>query len=303
MEAKVKSTRDVIVEQLTENTGHSLGDSGDAYGRKWQQNQGKTWGDFTREPITTGACVYTQGPRPVLEITGTISLAAWMDAHLEYAPDMQAQYDEWVEAHEDSDQVSDLALMEEFADELFAKNTLRQSDPAPQAHNSYNSDCDLSQTIQFVQFNWEDESYVLLRVHGGCDVRAGYTSPKAYRVYEGTAMFDWCVNGYWIDGGEWWDSQGVNLSSEHATNLFDYPVHDLVWVPTLEQGLEALKGTNLDTEQARETMRATAKTLEREYFEEFCDTLDEPSIVVWKNKAYLVEGEWPVEIKAAALGL
>ena len=35
---------------LTENTGEALGDSGDIYGRYWEQNQNKTLQDFQNEP-------------------------------------------------------------------------------------------------------------------------------------------------------------------------------------------------------------------------------------------------------------
>jgi len=43
-------TKEIIYKMLIENTGRALGDSGDAYGRAWERNQGKTIEDFEGEP-------------------------------------------------------------------------------------------------------------------------------------------------------------------------------------------------------------------------------------------------------------
>lgn len=44
------NTKEVILSQLQENTGRHMLDSGGAYGRSWERNQGKTWDDFTKNP-------------------------------------------------------------------------------------------------------------------------------------------------------------------------------------------------------------------------------------------------------------
>ena len=47
--------------------------------------------------------------------------------------------------------------------------------------NSYNGDCDLSQTIQFVHVgDIYDNDMIALSIHNGCDVRGGYTDYKFF---------------------------------------------------------------------------------------------------------------------------
>lgn len=48
--------------------------------------------------------------------------------------------------------------------------------------NTYNHECSLDQTIQFTSFTVDYQEYVVLQVHGGCDVRGGYTNPKLFEV-------------------------------------------------------------------------------------------------------------------------
>jgi hypothetical protein len=50
-------------------------------------------------------------------------------------------------------------------------------------YNSYNDEyCLLDQTIQVTFFCIADRAYVALQIHGGCDVRGGYTKPA---IFEG----------------------------------------------------------------------------------------------------------------------
>lgn len=299
METKTKTTREVILEQLQENTGRHICDSGDYYGRHFSRNQGKDWEWFTREPVRLEAHVYTHGDKPELELMGTVSLAAWMEANLEYAPEMQAQYEAWVEENDPDNDQYDLERMEKFA--WLLNEPAYWHGGGPEVHNSYNGECDLSQTIQFVEFTSEGESYVLLQVHGGCDVRGGYSSPKAYQLkcdYFG----QWNIDGYSCSHTQW-DECLNDCNNSDAPNLKDYPVHDLVWVPTLEHDLECLKQTDKDDEETRALMTRTAETQEREFFEEFCAELTEASVVVFKRKAYLVVDGYPDEIFGECYGM
>ena len=51
--------------------------------------------------------------------------------------------------------------------------------------NTYNYECHLSQTIQFMLFDdGYGNTYVCLQIHNGCDVRSGYTLPKIFYVKE-----------------------------------------------------------------------------------------------------------------------
>lgn len=48
--------------------------------------------------------------------------------------------------------------------------------------NSANGEDMLSQVIQFVYFTWNNEAYIILQIHGGADVRGGYTKPRVFRA-------------------------------------------------------------------------------------------------------------------------
>ena len=293
-------TKQMIMEQMQENTGRALCDSGDYYGRNWQRNATKTWDEMTDDPVTLEASVYKHGDKPELELMGSIKLAAWLHATLEYDAEMQSRFVNWVKVNDPEGEEYDLTHMEQFA-EHYNDEKSRWSHDQPKTTNSYNGECDLSQTIQFVEFSFEGDVYVALQVHGGCDVRGGYSSP---RLYKSTVDYfgSWNIDGYACASHQW--DEGMSDSNDHkALGLKDYPVHDLVWVPTLAHGLEALKQTDHDTECTRALMTATAATQERAYFEEFCDALDEHSVVVWQRKAYFVGDDGPEEIFAECYGM
>lgn len=164
------TTEQVVFELLTENTGrHSL-DSGGAYGRAWERNQSKTLEDFKAEPEARwdGYGV-------------TLSVFHFLSTVLDYDAEADAAFQAWCEDREDTHYMED---MEEYAEFMGGRaNTV----------NSYNGEDLLSQTIQYTAFIpdeanpngdcwWDtDEAIILLQVHGGCDVRGGYTRPRAFR--------------------------------------------------------------------------------------------------------------------------
>jgi hypothetical protein len=50
--------------------------------------------------------------------------------------------------------------------------------------NTYNGDSDLSQILQGSWVTINDEVYLLLQIHGGCDARGGYTNAKLFTTPE-----------------------------------------------------------------------------------------------------------------------
>ena len=58
--------------------------------------------------------------------------------------------------------------------------------------NSYNGEDMLSQVIQYVYFTWDHQAYVALQIHGGADVRGGYSTPHIFSIShdDETAIFD-----------------------------------------------------------------------------------------------------------------
>lgn len=226
------NTEQVISEMLKENTGTHFLDSGGAYGRNWEHNQIR---DFEAEPASV---VEFRAFGDSLEIMVTHNLYHWLTERLEYAPDMQDMFDKWAMLPPNKDE-GWLNLMEEFASRIGGKGLYGEG--GPMTINTYNGEDVLSQIIQYTYFEIDDVycsngppaqnagddedlileggSYVLLQVHGGCDVRGGYTAPKAFRIKFGNegAMFDnahasiQCMNQgnhYWYtdDGYHYYDN-------------------------------------------------------------------------------------------------
>ena len=67
--------------------------------------------------------------------------------------------------------------------------------------NTYDGDSDLSQVLQGAWLEDADgDTYLLLQIHGGCDVRGGYTDAKLFK-----AEYDWQIHPYlqeYIDSDE-----------------------------------------------------------------------------------------------------
>ena len=48
--------------------------------------------------------------------------------------------------------------------------------------NTYNYEEYISQTLLYITFSYDDDDYLLLEVHNGCDVRSGYTYPQLFKL-------------------------------------------------------------------------------------------------------------------------
>ena len=273
------TTASVLQDMLTENTGRHLLDSGGAYGRNWEKNQGRSFAD---EPPATLTWKYGGGV--------TLSLFHFLNDRLSYEAEADAAYRAWADAREGT---YDLQDMEEWVEEIGAAGLY--GDGPPNTVNTYNGEDALSQTIQYVHFTveeptrlpgvtancvycekpigwnadygWatddvdevgeaaascagtgsggeheEDEgvyltsgTYVLLQIHGGCDVRGGYTRPRLFSLYgyEETALFDnaraelYCdldsCQDSWGSRTRWTtDNAGYSWDSDSGTPLGDY---------------------------------------------------------------------------------
>jgi hypothetical protein len=172
MDTKVMGTAEKLVAMLTENTGRSMLDSGDAYGRAWERNQGRDLASFMSEPTA------------VIDEYGTgLNLFHWLHERLSYAPDIDAMWRAYDDAHPDDSW---------FESAEAWKSLVGEDDGYWSSFgwvNSYNSDNYLNGTIQFLPFTLGGESYVLLQIHGGCDVRGGYTKPVVFSADETVLMF------------------------------------------------------------------------------------------------------------------
>jgi hypothetical protein len=159
----------VILGMLTENTGSSILDSGDAYGRKWEQNQALGIEALAELPAVT----FSNGS-PV------IGMFPFLREHLEYAAVLDSAWSVFDEARPDG---SWLGNLEEFFDTLGVPVNGDFYSDARYEINTYNMEyCLLAQTIQFSFFGFGGNDYMALQIHGGCDIRGGYTKPRIFMI-------------------------------------------------------------------------------------------------------------------------
>lgn len=212
-------TEQVIYEMLTENTGRHILDSGGESGRSWQKNQVKSLDDFKNEARTRFDAKYYDA---------TVSLFHHLTEKLEYSEEMTQELNDYA-GHRDE---SWLEIMETFPQSMGWRLLFTE--------NSYNRESLLSQVIQYSVY---DSGYVALQVHGGADVRGGYTAPRIFSMdYEydllmesatiyctgdavdsdGPHAFDW-NGGEWTHEGEYSKEYDPYAMSQRADLLkLDY---------------------------------------------------------------------------------
>ena len=179
---KTVTTEQWVRDLLTENTGSHFLDSGGAYRRHHEKNQGR---DFKAEPHASLS--FGDG-----FIGVTLSTYHWLCENLcEPCVEQQKLYDAWSEARADTCHLEDM----EAWPKVWAAMMGSRLTEKPVIENTYNSEHLIDQTLQYVSFaiEWPEHepdghegTYVLLQVHGGCDVRGGYTAPRIFRLAEST---------------------------------------------------------------------------------------------------------------------
>jgi hypothetical protein len=197
---KLSPTQKVLAQMLVEDTGRRLTDSGDYYGRHYEANKGR---DFLAEREGYYQIIGGVGDRSP-SVIPAVSVFHWLDAHLVYAPPVQRLYARFARLAGNRDR-SGLTLATEFPLWLREKGryvTGLYGDEADafEPTNTYNQQNALSQDVQFVYFEVEEDGegvpYVLLSIHNGCDATSGYTAPKAFSVTGNHASEGAAIYGY-----------------------------------------------------------------------------------------------------------
>ena len=208
------AVKKLVYELLTADTGKHPLDSGGAYGRHWERNAKKTIEDFEAEPEAVLDVKHN-------DVYPTISLYHYLTRIL-HLDDLCNEFnalpvDDW--DCEDYYGVSK-------AGEQWLKD--HNFEPLGDTFNSYNGDSILSQVIQGERFEVNGDYYVLLQVHGGCDVRGGYTDAKLFRLDDEYQLYDEsCSFKYGegdkdiIDfrGGEWTDYDGEYVDNDKIDEI------------------------------------------------------------------------------------
>lgn len=207
-------TKEIIFGMLTENTGAHFLDSGGAYGRAWERNQGKTMADFEGEPEES----YTYHKRGNY-LERRVSVFHYLsqlqtDWICDYFNAMPCG--DWDADDEDVYGVSQFQW-----DWLNLKCEVK----VDRTFNTYNGDSDLSQILQGSWLTINDEQYLLLQVHGGCDARGGYTNAKLFKPQEENMIHEYLRE--YMDSYETDEElregyiQATDADDEHATYTSD----------------------------------------------------------------------------------
>lgn len=174
-ETPAPTVDDVLADMLTENTGRHMLDSGGAYGRNWERNAGADVATFKERP----AVILSTWERDGKTVVSYLSLDVFhfLSDRLTGLSDIDAAFREF-DAEPERASESWFANLEEFRE---TRDDLRHV----YGVNTYNGEDALSQVLQYDVFETDDgDPVVALMIHGGCDVRGGYTAPRWFTLGE-----------------------------------------------------------------------------------------------------------------------
>lgn len=208
------AVKKLVYELLTANTGKHPADSGGAYGRHWERNSKKTIEDFEAEPEAVLEVKFD-------DVYPTISLYHYLSRILAL-DDLCNEFNALPVEDWDSDEYYGVSK----AGEQWLQE--HGFEPIGDTFNSYNGDSCLSQVIQGETFKIGVDYYVLLQIHGGCDVRGGYTDAKLFKLDEEHLLYDESCSfkfgegdDEWLDyrAGDWTDYEGQYLDNDKIDQI------------------------------------------------------------------------------------
>lgn len=178
----------VIKSQLVENTGKHLLDSGDAYGRHWEENQRKPPWEKPEYVVSDEYVVHNvfhymadnlERDHTSVVLERALYQLSYSDEYLrspwrtcidEFEGRMaHHELDFW----EDSLDPDDMAILSMEASEFESEGQV--------SWNTYNQENHtLTQCLQGYSLGGFYGEYAIIQVHNGTDVRGGYTKPRVY---------------------------------------------------------------------------------------------------------------------------
>jgi hypothetical protein len=215
-------TATILQNMLTENTGRSILDSGDAYGRNWERNQGRDFENEAEAELEVGSW----------GLIPTLNVYHWLKERLEYCPEMTEAMEEYGREND----LWGLQLMEAWCEDAYPDATGLWGNRTPFTINTYNGESVLSQVLQYHYFEIDGGGYIALQIHGGCDVRGGYTDPKVFKIIDPDDLILAAEAGLYCDNCE------ARWHTDNAGNHWypnnDEGVFEIVTSDDLEEGEE-----------------------------------------------------------------
>lgn len=154
-----------IFGMFQEGTGAALCDSGGAYGRHWQRNQLRTAEDFRSEPEVQ----WSEHGYYVISTFHYLLKTAGLEMDDLCKRFNRLDCEDW-----DGDTYG----ISKAQSEWLAKRGFTYG----RSWNTYNHETSLSQVLQGTNLKRDEERYVLLQLHQGCDVRGGYTDARLFKL-------------------------------------------------------------------------------------------------------------------------
>lgn len=176
-------TEKIIDKMLKENTGRSILDSGDFYGRHYERNANRTFENEESSGLSFrfGYLEYSKNLYHFLinhlqyNVRLTNSLISFCDKTDE---DGYTPYDKLIE----------LWLKEKSKHFKISDGLYGESDK-PISDYTYNNENSLSQDFIYTIFGLDGDSHVIIQIHNGCDARGGFTEPKTFDFDQGSDTF------------------------------------------------------------------------------------------------------------------
>lgn len=162
----------ILYNMFIENTGIHMLDSGMSNNRHWQQNQKLKIDDFVNREMVTYNKEYDYHSVDTFQF---LYNALNVDKDTD---ELNKLFDEFINREENKDECY-LTNMYDFVSELIQKDY-------DKIDNTYNFNETLNQDFQFGIFEYNNNEYVILQIHNGCDVRGGYTKPYIFKIDDGS---------------------------------------------------------------------------------------------------------------------
>lgn len=200
-------TENLIYKMLKTNTGVHMCDSGGGNGRAWQRNATKKHSDFKKENEATLNTEYDYFDITISLYHHLVKTLTQDDFCKRFN---KLSCDDW-----DGDF---------YGTSVKQCNWLERNDfivdPYRAEFNSYNWDSNFSQIVQgtFLRQGGYVDNYVLLQIHGGADVRGGYTDAKLFKVDSDYFLYE--SVSFSID-----DNMALDINGDDVS-IHNYITHD-----------------------------------------------------------------------------